>query len=144
MEKRLKYLKTFEELSDNDYRNDDPISKLKMMELIYNTIIDSEQDQISHYKMEDNILDMETSEISFKYEGVPFKLTIEREDKVSEMAVGGGVSFGGAPCSPNAPTLPRKSTVKKIKKLGKKSGEHKSTKSAGGKNAITGNISSYK
>lgn len=141
MERRFKYLKTFEELSDNDYRNDDPISKLKMMELVYNTIIDSEREQISHYKMEDNTLDMESAEITFKYMGVPFRLIIEKDEEVKEEV---SVSFGGAPGSPNAPTLPRKSTVKKIKKLGKKSGEHESTKKAGGKNALSGEIDSYK
>jgi hypothetical protein len=46
--------------------------------------------------------------------------------------------------SPNSPALPRSSTVKKIKKLGKKSGKNKSMKSSGGRNALTGKISHYK
>lgn len=141
----MKYLKTFEELSDNDYRNDDPISKLKMMELVYDTLMDNGGDTISHYKVTDQELDMESAEISFKYMGVPFRLIIEREqEKVQEDVGGGVVCSATAPGSPNSPTLPRKSTVKKIKKLGKKSGEHKSTKSSGGKNALMGKIESYK
>jgi hypothetical protein len=114
MKRKFKYLKTFELLTDFDYRNDEPISKLKMMELIYNTIMDNEEEQISLNKIENNIFDMESSEITFKYMGVPFRLLIEKDEKVHE-EVGCSVSFGGAPGSPNAPTLPRKSTVKKLK-----------------------------
>ena len=137
----MKYLKTFEELSDNDYRNDDPISKLKMIELVYDTLMDNGGDTISQHKVTDQELDMESAEISFKYMGVPFRLIIEREQEKVQEDVGGGVACATAT---DSPTLPRKSTVKKIKKLGKKSGEHKSTKSSGGKNALTGKIDSYK
>jgi len=137
---KFKHLKTFEELSSNDYRNDDPISKLKMMELVYNTLMDKEGEQLSHYKVEDKELDMESSEITFKYDGVPFRLSIEKVDEIKECAMGGG----SAPGSPNSPALPRKQTVNKIKKLGKKSGKNKSMKSSGGSNALSGKIQSYK
>ena len=123
----MKFLKTFEELSDNDYRNDDPISKLKVIELIYDTIMDNDGDTFSVSQVEDQELDMESAEISFKYQGVPFRLSIERvENSVKECSVGGL----SAPGSPNAPALPRKSTVRKIKKLGKKAGLNKSIKSS--------------
>lgn len=130
------HLRTFEELSDNDYRNEDPISKLKMIELIYNTIIDNGEDSVSLSNLEDSELDMESAEINFKYKGVPFKLSIERvEDGLTEEC---SVSVG------ESPTLPRKSTVKKIKKLGKKSSVNKSTSLYGGSNSLKGKISSYK
>jgi len=145
----MKFLKTFEELSANDYRNDDPISKLKVLELIYDTIMDNGGDTFSVSRVEDQELDMESAEISFKYcsvvdderHCVPFRLSIERiENSIKECSVGGL----SAPGSPNAPALPRKSTVKKIKKLGKKAGLNKSIKSSGEKNALGGKISTYK
>ena len=139
---KFKHLKTFEEISSNDYRNDDPISKLKMMELIYNTIMDTDGEQLSHYKVEDKELDMESSEITFIYDGVPFRLSIEKVDKIKECAMGGGSV--PAPGSPNSPALPRKSTVNRIKRLGKKSGKNKSMKSSGGSNALSGKIESNK
>lgn len=129
------HLRTFEELSENDYRNEDPISKLKMIELVYNTIMDNGEDGVSLSNLEDRELNMESAEINFKYKGVPFKLSIERvEDGLTECSVSVGES----------PTLPRKSTVKKIKKLGKKSGVNKSTSLYGGNNSLKGKISSYK
>jgi len=131
----MKFLKTFEELSTNDYRNDDPISKLKVMELIYDTLMDNGGDNINLGKVEDQELDMESSEISFKYEGVPFKLLIERVEGIKECA-----DSTPPPGSPDAPTLPRKNTVKRIKKLGKKSGVNKSTNVYGGKNSLKGKI----
>jgi hypothetical protein len=122
----MKYnnLKSFEELSDNDYRNDDPISKLKMMELIYNTIIGNDENTISHSEIEDEELDMEASEISFKYKGVPFRLTIKREEEGLQEE-----------CA-----LPRKSSVMKFKKMAKKAGKNKSLKVAGGSDSLIGKI----
>jgi hypothetical protein len=123
----MRFIKTFEELSDNDYRNDDPISKLKMIEIIYDTLMDNGGDTISLSKVEDPELDMESAEINFKYDGVHFKLLIERVEGVKECAVAGvGVS---APGSPNAPTLPRSKSVKQLKKF-------KTGKTMGGKNVL--------
>jgi hypothetical protein len=104
MNTKLKYLKTFEELveklTDNDYRNDDPISKLKMIELIYDTIMNNGGDTFSTSQVEDNTLDMETAEITFKYMGVPFRLIIEREEEgVQECAGGGGGGSGDVAAS---------------------------------------------
>ena len=124
----MKFIKTFEELSDNDYRNDDPISKLKMIELIYDTLMDNGGDTISLSKVEDPELDMESAEMNFKYDGVPFKLLIERVEGVKECAVA-GVGVSAAPGSPNAPTLPRKKSVKQLKKF-------KTGKTMGGKNVL--------
>jgi len=127
---KFKHLKTFEEISSNDYRNDDPISKLKMMELIYNTMMDNDGEQLSHYKVEDKELDMESSEITFKYDGVPFRLSIEKVDEIKECA-----------------GLPRQKNVEQFKKkLGKKSGGgDKSKMKSGGKNIMGKNkISTYK
>ena len=137
----MKYLKRFEELSSNDYRNDDPISKLKMIEIIYDTIMQNDNgDTFSISQVEDQELDMESAEINFKYQGVPFKISIERvENGVKECAVGGL----SAPGSPNVPSLPRKSTVGKIKKFGKKAGLNKSIKSSGGRNALGGKIETH-
>jgi len=124
----MKFIKTFEELSSNDYRNDDPISKLKMIELIYDTLMDNGGDTISLSKVEDPELDMESAEMNFKYDGVPFKLLIERVEGVKECAVA-GVGVSAAPGSPNAPTLPRKKSVKQLKKF-------KTGKTMGGKNVL--------
>ena len=124
----MKFIKTFEELSGNDYRNDDPISKLKMIELIYDTLMDNGGDTISLSKVEDPELDMESAEMNFKYDGVPFKLLIERVEGVKECAVA-GVGVSAAPGSPNAPTLPRKKSVKQLKKF-------KTGKTMGGKNVL--------
>jgi hypothetical protein len=121
---KYKHLKSFEELSDNDYRNDDPISKLKMMELIYNTIIGNDENIINHSEIEDEELDMESSEINFKYKGIPFLLTIKKEEEHIQEE-----------CS-----LPRKETIKKIKKLSKKAGKNKSLKIAGGSDTLIGKI----
>jgi len=125
------YLKKFEELTTNDYRTDDPITKLQVLELIYNTIMDTDGDQFSVSKVEDQILDMEAAEINFKYKGVPFKVSIERVEGIKE---GAGVGCAPAPGSPNAPALPRKKSIKQIKKV-------KTGKTMGGKNVLKGNIS---
>jgi len=137
----MKYLKTFlEKVTDNDYRNDDPISKLKMMELVYNTLVDNEGDLINSYEMSDPELDMEDGEITFKYKGVPFRLIIEREE---EEVVGENAEASSIPGSPDSPVLPRKSTVNRIKKLGRKSGLNKSVNSSGGRNTLSGKISTH-
>jgi hypothetical protein len=117
----MKNIKTFEELTQNDYRNEDTISKLEVMELIYNTIMDVGEDNFDPYEVEDKILDMESSEITFVYKNVPFKLTIERTDELKEC------------------TLPRKNTIKQLKKIAKKS-KNKSMNTSGGKNVLSGSI----
>lgn len=126
------YLKKFEELTTNDYRTDDPITKLQVLELIYNTIMDTDGDTFSVSKVEDQILDMEAAGINFKYKGVPFKVSIERVEGLKE-----GVGVGSvAPGSPDAPALPRKKSLKKIKKF-------KTGKPIGGKNALSGKIATH-
>lgn len=117
----MKNLKTFEELTENDYRNEDSISKLEVMELIYNTIMDVGEDIFDSNEVENKILDMESSEITFTYKNVPFKLTIERTDELKEC------------------TLPRKNTIKQLKKMAKKF-KNKSINASGGKNVLSGNI----